>query len=194
VAHLAARTAHPELDVNNVTAMPDKRAFAGIQPILWNDMGYLDRENLLVCPASKDAAQRSDWRLPTCKEIDSASDKVLDELRRRAGGSLAFSLGQLPKHSDRVADNADYLAIAADAPSGSAPPQLVSTHHNNGENVLFDSGRVAFICGCGDEECGDSIYWNRDFRIAPGLDDRDSCLARPGTRVLAEELQRMLEQ
>ncbi len=178
------QVSHPGLDLVNVANMPGNRAVAGIQPVMLKQQGLLPRDNVVLCPGDPLAQQRDDWFLPTLEQIDAASGAELKALQNQAAGSMAFSLGYRTGE-EPVTPNSEYLALASDAPSG-ALPNLVSSHHDGkGQNVLFASGRTAYICGCGDQDCGDSLFWNRELKIEAGVDARDIVLARGGTRPYA---------
>jgi hypothetical protein len=61
-------------------------------------------------------------------------------------------------------------------------PHLVSTHHDGrGQNLVFASGRVAYVRGCGAEECGDPIFVNDQGEVDIGDDATDVVLAPGGT-------------
>lgn len=174
----------PSLDLTNVASLPQNRAVAGIQAAMLKDKGLLPRDSVVLCPSSPEAEAKDDWFLPTLAQIDAASGSVLHKLQRQSAGSTAFSLGYRDTGDDDFLDS-DYTALASDAPSG-ALPNLVSSHHDGrGENVLFASGRTKYITGCGDADCGDSLFWNRELKIEAGIDARDNVLARGGTRPFA---------
>ena len=175
---------HPEMNLTNVAHLPGNRAAAGIQPVMLKQQGLLPRDNVVLCPGDSDAAEHGKWFMPSLEQIDAAQGEALSTLQRQAAGSMAFSLGH---RGVELADgpNSDYLVLASDAPSG-ALPHLVSSHHDGkGQNVLFASGRTAYVCGCGTEACGDSLFWNRELKIEAGVDARDIVLARGGTRAYA---------
>jgi hypothetical protein len=100
---------------------------------------------------------------------------------------MAFTLGYNDRNGYTCKQSqcqANY-ALVSDAPGPGIWPDLVSKHHDGrGENVVFADGRVKYILGCGDDECGDPIFWNRDNLIAPGLDHRDNVLATSGHPIL----------
>jgi hypothetical protein len=191
-AYARGKTQHPSVDYHNVLTFAGNRGVAGIQPALLAEQGLLPRDNVVICPASPQNEQRQDFQLPTLEAIDTAHGAALADLHRQSSGSLAFSLGHLLSADD--ADlSSDNHAVVADAPSG-VVPQLVSSHHGGkGQNVLFESGRTAFICGCGDEQCGDSLFWNRNLKVEVGLDARDIVLARGGTRPFGSMVSTLLQ-
>lgn len=182
-AVLHGQALHPNAQFANVAALSKDQAVSGMQPVLLKEKGLLPRDNIVICPGSPEAENLDGWFMPTLAQIEAARGEKQRLLQRQAAGSLAFSLG----HRDAAAKpdpGTEYIAIASDAPSG-ALPLLVSTHHDGkGQNVLFASGRTAYICGCGDDG-GDSLFWNRDLKIEAGLDARDNVLARGGTHSFA---------
>lgn len=179
-----ARNLYPQLDLMNVANLPADQAVAGIQPMLLKEHGLLPRDNIMICPASPEADAYDGSPIATFSELQQAVPSERRVMERRAAGSYALPLGHRTEQT--VEDLAsEFIAVASDAPSG-ALPNLISTHHDGkGQNVLFASGRTAYICGCGDVDCGDSLFWNRDLKIEAGLDARDNVLARGGTRSFA---------
>jgi hypothetical protein len=185
-AFTRAQVSHPEVAYHNVLALPGNRSAAGVPVAMLHEQGFLDRANVVLCPGSPEAKERNEWRMPSLDEIDNASGAALAKLHRQAAGSLAFSLGYVPGGSSEHELDSDHFAIASDAPNG-VVPQLLSTHHDGkGQNVLFASGRTAYVCGCGDKECGDSLFWNRDLKVEAGLDRSDIVLAPGGTRPFSQ--------
>ena len=181
-----AENAHPNSNFHNVSVMPVSHAVAGIQSVLLKDKGFLDRDSLLLCPGSPEAAQRNGFSVPSLAEFCQASPAV----QSRSAGSTAFSLGYVPQTTNKSqAHSTEYQALASDAPMG-ALPHMVSSHHDGkGQNVLFKSGRVAYVCGCGDRDCGgDSLFWNHNLRIEAGVDAADNVLAIGGTRPFATQI------
>jgi hypothetical protein len=175
---------HPELHLMNVANMPGERAVAGIQTMLLKDYDLLPRDSIMICPGSPEAEESRGHVVHGYKAYQQAPAEQRGQIERAATGSLALPLGH---RNDESADDlsSEFVAIASDAPSG-AVPNLVSNHHDGkGQNVVFASGRTAYICGCGDKDCGDSLFWNRDLKIEAGLDVRDNVLARGGTRAFA---------
>jgi hypothetical protein len=177
--------AHPDYNLN-VSVMPNHLAAAGIQPVLVKDMGFLDRDSVLVCPGSPEVAQRNNFSIPSLREFNQASPTQLEALTRRAAGSTAFSLGYVPQPNVKQVHSSDYQAVASDAPMGMLPHMVSSHHDGKGQNVLFKSGRVAYVCGCGDQDCGgDSLFWNHNLKIEAGVHEGDNVLAIGGTRPFA---------
>lgn len=164
------------------------RSFAGYQAAVLLDEGYLDRNTVVLCPSSSLASRRNDWQLPRPSAYDQAEGAVLRELQRLTGGSFAWPLGYLQAGELRAPRNRsrENFALVADAPSGTLP-NMVSTHHDGkGQNTLFEDGHIAYVCGCGIDECGDSMFWNENLKIQPGLHENDDVLAASGTLILID--------
>jgi hypothetical protein len=172
---------HPQMNLMNVANLPADQAVAGIQPMMLKEHGLLPRDNVVLCPASPQGQRREAPTIGTLSDYQQATRVQQRDMARDAAGSYAWQLGH--RDDDDAAENvaSEFIAIAADAPSG-VLPNLVSTHHDGrGQNVLFASGRTVYICGCGDADCGDSLFWNRDLKIEAGLDARDNVVAGGGT-------------
>jgi hypothetical protein len=167
-----------------------QESYAGYTAVVLNEGGHLSREEVMLCPSSPLARERGNWRIPTRQEIKEATGDKLVSLRRMAGGSLALPLGYMDNDRYTLGRNesSESRVLAADAPTGLAP-QLVSMHHDGqGENVVFESGRTAYVRGCGSEACGDAIYVNRHGAIRPGVDPADNVLAPPEVQPYPELL------
>ena len=163
-------------------------SFAGLPAVHLTNAGYLVNSNAFVCPSSPLVERRNDWSIPTQEELDNASGETLAALQARAAGSTALPLGYLEdeEYTSGRNQSRENHVLAADAPAGLAP-QLMSQHHDGkGQNVVFESGRTAYIRGCGTQECGDSIYVNRLDLIGPGLDEDDNVVAVSSTRPYPE--------
>jgi hypothetical protein len=169
-------------------AMSGNRAAAGIQAVTLREQGFLDRDNVVYCPAAPLSRELAALPRPSFAEIDAAIGAQWAELVRRAGGTFAHSLGYRSggRYGCRQGEcNSNYV-LAADAPVG-VVPNLVSNHHDGrGQNVVYIDCRVAYVLGCGTLDCGDSIFWNSDRQIAAGDGPRDSVVATSGTRPFPE--------
>lgn len=184
-AYARGQIQHPNIDYHNLASLDNEWAASGYQAMLLKDQGLLERDNLMLCPSSPESEKRNTYRIPAMARLNSASMKELEAIYREAAGSLAFSLGYLPGAKAESEPNSEYLAIVSDAPSGVMPQMLSSHHDGRGQNVLFASGRTDYICGCGDQQCGDSLFWNRNLKIEAGVDRSDIVLARGGTPSLS---------
>lgn len=182
-----ANNANPNNNLNNISVLPDHLRFAGIQSALLKEQDFLGRDSALLCPGSLEAATlRNGFSVPSLGEFNQASPAQLEALARRAAGSTAFSLGYVPQAGATQVHSSDYQAIASDAPMGKLPHMVSSHHDGKGQNVLFKSGRVAYVCGCGDRDCGgDSLFWNHNLKIEAGVHAGDNVLAIGGTRPFA---------
>ena len=185
-ADARANNAHPNFNFNNPSIMPVNYGASGIHPVLLKDKGFLDRDSSVLCPGSPEAAQRNGFSLPTPANFIQASP----EAQRRWAGSTAFSLGYVPQTTNKTeAHSSDFQALASDAPMGMLPNMVSSNHDGKGQNVLFKSGRVAYVCGCGDQDCGgDSLFWNHNLKIEAGVHAGDNVLAIGGTRPFATQI------
>src|SRR5690606_13518307 len=70
-------------------------AAAGVYAVQLLDNGLLDDPHQLLCPAIEEAQQDEPFRVPTAAELEAATGKQLEQLRRRMGGSYGYSLGYI---------------------------------------------------------------------------------------------------
>lgn len=157
-------------------------SFVGNTALVLNEHGLLPREDVMLCASSQLAReQRNNWRLPSRKEINNAQRDALVALRRMAGGSYALPLGYVDGERYTLGRNrsSENRALAADAPSSLIPNLTSLNHDGQGENVVFESGRTAYVLGCGADACGDPIYVNHHGAVGPGVEYADNVLA-PG--------------
>ncbi|TVS19822.1 MAG: hypothetical protein EA424_07105 [Planctomycetaceae bacterium] len=151
------------------------RAAAGIYgPILYH-AGYLDDPQVIVCPSSSLAADATDWRIPTFRELDEATGLELERLRRRMGGSYGYVLGYVlnrrhfpPKNAGR-----SFYALMSDAPSMHLPGRHSSNHLGRGHNVLYEDGRVEFISRRAEPRLYKPLFVNRLGFAEAGADEND---------------------
>jgi len=125
----------------------DRGRFAGAgvyAPVLLGN-GFIDGPHWFVCPDSPLAENRR-FRIPSLDELRTASGEDLLSFRHSMGGSFGYNLGFLedgryysPRNLRRP-----FYAVAADAPSHFLPNHQTIHHGGRGQNVLLESGAVAF--------------------------------------------------
>jgi anti-sigma-K factor RskA len=171
-------------DMNNgnlpiATVSNDFRSKAGIYAPLLSEAGYLDDDEMVVCPGSQlasEVAQGDEYRIPTIAELENASGKELDRLLRRMGGSYAFAIGYRENgryHVLRLRPGADF-PLLADLPGKNGEP--VGHHGGCGRNVLWANGAYRYIRTCCQPGTHDSIYTNDEGLLDAGMSRYDSVL------------------
>jgi hypothetical protein len=158
---------------------------AGMYALALVEGGYLTREEIrdrLVCPESKLAEDIFDGRaaieIPSREELAAASGARLAELRKRMGGSYAYSLGyqnETGAYQQRPFTGDKQAPLLSDAPMPARRGVRSVNHGGQGQNVIDQSMRVLFrpeaVVG------GDDIFLNDEGLQAAGVSRRDSVLA-----------------
>ncbi len=147
--------------------------------------GHLVEPRYLFCPGS--AARRSDdLKVPTLETVAATRPEKLENLHSTMGGSYAITLGFVvdrryygARHKDR-----SYFPIVADVPCVRLNMKVSANHEECGQNVLFDSGRIAFLKDCRYERAngGDDMFRNADGEVGPGRHPDDAVIAPPWAR------------
>jgi hypothetical protein len=149
----------------------------GVVTVRLRDLGFLEGEQVVVCPASPLAEEADVFDIPTVAELESASEAQLPALYRRMGGSYGFNLGFVkdgkyysPRNLHRTR-----FAVVADSPSGE-PPYHSANHDGCGQNVLFEDGHVQYLTTCRAHGCRDDFYTNDQGVVGPGLHLNDAVI------------------
>ena len=150
---------------------------AGIYAPLLRQAGYLDQEELVVCPGSELAteAAKEGYRVPTIDELRKANGQELERLMRRMGGSYAFAIGYREdgKYRTLVLRPGASFPLMADLPGENGKP--VGHHGGCGRNVLTSDGRTVYIHTC----CWgtrDHLFANDEGEVDAGTGKHDSVL------------------
>ncbi|MFT5523479.1 MAG: hypothetical protein ACI9HK_001425 [Pirellulaceae bacterium] len=152
---------------------------AGAFPVQLISDNCLTEEACLICPSSPLASSRAEWSVPTVTELEFANSETLLAYYETMGGSYAYNFGYLvdgelvtPKFEGRP-----LYPVASDAPSGNLPNMSSPFHCGYGQNILFEDNSVRYVVNCQLVECGnDDIFFNRDGKVAAGLDINDAVL------------------
>jgi hypothetical protein len=157
---------------------------AGIFAVRLVEGGYLDRTQTmqLICPSSKEAEMLRSGEfglhIPTLPQVERNCSKLPPYVRLTMGGSFAYRVGYF--------DGGTYVSIRnrsdsrspliSDAPNreriGSASP------NHDGQNVLFEDGRVMYVVGYLVPTLDNHIFLNNDGQAAPGVNSMDPVLGR----------------
>jgi hypothetical protein len=150
-----------------------KEAAAGLYAPILREEGYLDADEVFVCPGSSWPGK---FRMPTRAELRAASGEQLRALKRSLGGAYGFNLGYLEgERYQRVRNkNRSTFALVADAPSPDPLKSQSANHFGHGQNVLFEDGHVDFLPTCRVcPQTNDDVYLNDEGEVAAGkhIDD-----------------------
>lgn len=159
------------------------RSFAGIFGPVLRDGTFLSDAAALSCPSSELSRRIQSWYVPTLVEIDQAREEELVELRQAAGGGYGYNLGWMSGDEYRGPRNLrrPWFAVVADTPSAKSAGLQTDNHGGRGQNVLYEDGHYRFLRCCSGADCADELFLNRAGRIAPGLDENDTVIARSET-------------
>jgi anti-sigma-K factor RskA len=148
---------------------------AGIYAPLLRHGGYLDNEELLVCPGSELADE--DFRVPPIEELRKASGLKLKRLMERTGG-YAFAIGyrENGKYRTLVLRPGANFPLMSDLPGKNGKP--VGHHGGCGRNVLMVNGRIFYIHTCC-WDARDDLFANDEGEIDAGIGKHDSVLTWP---------------
>lgn len=153
------------------------RAAAGIvAPILVSQK--LADSRRFLCPASSVARHGGSFRVPLPEELDQVVGPELKALMRSMGGDYGYNMGYVENGQlvrARDARRSGYV-LAGDAPSNSRPRRASGNHRGQGQNVLYEDGRVQFLPRLPSSSIVDDPYHNRDGWVAAGLDRDDAVL------------------
>jgi len=150
---------------------------AGIYAPLLRQAGYLEHEELVVCPGSELASELAgeQYRVPSIEELRKASGPELVRLMRRMGGSYAFAIGyrENGRYRTLVMRPGANFPLMADLPGENGKP--VGHHGGCGRNVLTADGRTVYIHTC----CWgtrDNLFENDEGEVDAGTGKHDSVL------------------
>lgn len=158
-----------------------KLGVAGIfAPKLASD-GLLTDARLLTCPATR---HQEPVVIPSMQQVI-ASVNSLADFQEHMAGDYGYSLGYIDGNGTYVPTKncrRDFFAVMGDSPSLALDGDLSKNHGGWGQNVLFESGRVAFLRK---PDAGvDNPFLNDNGVVAAGLHWGDAVIApsfaRPG--------------
>jgi hypothetical protein len=157
-----------------------KLALGGAYASILHDAGFVPDDRKFLCPSCK-LSDDPHFRIPTQRELETATGEELAQLRKYAGGSFGFGLGHL--EGDRYVGTHDEsrptFAILADNPCPEDPDRHSRNHGGCGQNVLFEDGHVVYLDRCLPDGSDDHIFKNADGLVAPGVHANDSVIV-PG--------------
>ena len=118
------------------------------------------------------AAQRGE-----VEQLQAAGPEDARRLRARMGGSYGYALGYVVHgaYQNTLNLRRSTFAVLADAPGPSLPGHQSDNHDGQGQNALFEDGRVAFLASSTVDD-GDDIFCNDAGQITAGLRPDDSVI------------------
>jgi hypothetical protein len=152
------------------------RAVAGIYAPILIESGCLDEPRTLLCPSSRLAGQPDGFQVPSLTQIDQARGEQLRRLRQIVGGSYGYCLGYQDGGILRpVRDQGrDHFVLASDMPELLLCGINSPNHGGLGQNVLFESGRTAYLRTCLEETSQDNFFLSDRGQVEAGLHQGDS--------------------
>lgn len=173
-------------------AIPDdpKLGVAGIFAPTLKAAGLIEDADVL-CP---DAAAREDFpptfpptslatvpgtprHIPTLAQVEAAEGEDLLRLQRGMGGDYGYTLGYVEGGRYHAPQNLgrSYSVLLADTPSLTTRERISRLHGSQGQNCLFEDGRVVFVRGA--VIGSDPLFENDLGLIASGLHPGDNVIA-----------------
>jgi hypothetical protein len=163
-----------------------KLAFAGIYAAKLRDHGLIDESNshILTCPSRGGTVV---IRIARSEDVNRSQGATLVRLQKTIGGDYAYSLGfvedgklrGIRRSVNRNQQRAQY-AILADAPLGIANREFRGVH--DGQNVLFEDGRAAFVATRKRPGAWkDDFFVNDNGYVEAGVHSEDCVLASSPT-------------
>jgi len=139
---------------------------------------YVTDQRTFLCPSSSQAAEASQFVVPSVEEILKADPTRLVALRKTMGGSYGYTLGYISGGNYVARQNLRRATVAlmADAPSLDDLGSISDNHGRCGQNVLYEDGRVTYLHSCTAKGCNDNIFLNNDGQVAPGTDQNDAVI------------------
>jgi hypothetical protein len=156
-----------------------KLAAAGLYAPVLAEEGWLDDPRVVLCPGSDLADAADEFTVPTRDDLREAVEVELASMRRRMGGSYAYTLGHLADgklHPTRDRSRSHFV-LMADAPSSTGGRQNSPNHGMYGQNVLYEDGRVKYLQRCLEQMTGDEFFVNDRGWVEAGLHAEDAVVA-----------------
>ncbi len=151
------------------------QAVAGVFALRLIDHGFLPNHRVFVCPGSEtlDSADEPSW--PTMAQLNAAIGAEVLRLHQQIGGTYAYAVGYRDADGYRAVRNGNRLnyPLVADGPSCRLTGMPSRHHRDCGQNVLFETGQVRFVCG---QEILEGMHRNDRSEVAAGVHRDDAVL------------------
>jgi len=156
-----------------------KLAAAGLYAPVLAEEGWMEDPRLVLCPGSDLASAADEFTVPTRDDLRNAVEVELASMRRRMGGSYAYTLGHLTDGKLRPTrdQSRSHFVLMADAPSSNGGKQNSPNHGMYGQNVLYEDGRVKYLKRCLEQMTGDEFFVNDRGWVEAGLHAEDAVVA-----------------
>ncbi len=149
-------------------------SFAGFIPVVLRDIRLIDSDHVVLCPSAPQPS--AVFVLPRVNELLAVHGEQLLRLRQMAGGHFAYNLGVVDggRYGSARREGRAWFAWASDAPLH--PDRIPPYHGGRGFNVLFEDGRVQFVCSYCAPGTDEHLLRNRRGWIAAGVEKDDVVL------------------
>ena len=154
-----------------------KQAAAGIYAMILREAGLLADARRIICPGSS-LAGRSTLKIPSRRELQTASGEKLRQLLAEMGGSYGYTFGHMRDGIYYATKNQrrPRFALMADAPNSERQNHQSLNHNGRGHNVLYEDFHVDFEGSAMPNSLADHIYLNDNGVRAAGLHENDSVI------------------
>jgi hypothetical protein len=142
------------------------------------------KHSTFVCASSPWGSKTESFRVPTPAELAAASGDELRRMQQTMGGSYGYTLGHVVRGQylptrNRARGRFVLMADAFDAESDAASG-CSGNHGGNGQNVLFEDGRVLYLTTSRIDGASEDFFRNDENRFAPGVHADDSVVVQSG--------------
>jgi len=152
-------------------------ANAGVYAPTLIEAELIEGPSSVVCPDSPLAERRERFQIPTLDELRRATPGQAVAMHRDLGGSYGYSLGYIDERGVYRGTRdlrREQFALVADRPDPANPEPRSLNHASQGQNVLFEDGRVAFLTTPASLTSRDHFFVNDQGAIGPGMHRDDS--------------------
>jgi len=147
------------------------------------ESGDLTDDHRVLCAGAPEADQADDFRVPSIAEILAAHGAELSQMQQMMGGSYGYNLGV--REGGRIVGVRDqgrtHFALMADAPAVT-PGRNSPNHAGQGQNVLFECGRVRYLVKPRPGDQADDFFLSARGFVEAGLHRDDAVVARSAAR------------
>ena len=149
-------------------------AASGVYAPILKESGLVENDSVFSCPGRADVQPVF---IPTISEVRAATGPRLVYLHHTMGGHYGYTMGYMDESGHRTPTNVGRgnLILLADMPSRDLERRRSNNHEANGQNLLFEDGRVEFVPGFA--WANDPIFENDYGIVAPGANQNDNVIA-----------------
>ena len=174
----AAMMNYSSINDGNFVAIPSagNLAASGCYAPILKDAGLVEDDSIFACAGI--SAQQPPVHIAAREQIESAeNEEEINHYRRTMGGHYGYTMGycENEKYCAPRSLGRSNIVLLADQPSSDLPGRRSSNHNGDGQNCLFEDGRVSFVKG--HALAGDAIFENDYGIVAPGSHQWDNVIA-----------------